>query len=183
MNHRTLTLFALPATLALGCAHNQAEQVRDARLTQTEQREEAALDSVDRREERQQDTIDRDHERTERELAASGMPDADQRESVADVERDRAQYLTEARAELDKLAIRIDSTQKKMAVLGARVPTRLQSELGAARTEHQTLQRNVSDLPSVTPEAWDGQKKVIEKRIDELDDRVDKLADAVDGAA
>jgi hypothetical protein len=183
MSHRTLVFLALPATLALGCAHNQGEQVRDARLTQTEQREEAALEAVDQREQHQENAIDRDHEHTERALSASGSPDAEQRESVADVERDRAQYLAEARAELDKLAIRIDTTQKKMAVLGGRVPTRLQTELGAARTEHQTLQRSVTELPSATPDGWDGQKKVIEKRLDELDDRVEKLADAIDGAA
>lgn len=183
MHTRTLLSLALPAALAAGCAHSQAEQVRDARLAQTEQREEAALDAVDKREEQEQDAIGHEHERTESQLAASGMPDADQREEVADVERDRAKYLAEARAELDKLAIRIDSTQKKMAVLGPRVPTRLQTELGAARTEHQTLKRNVEQLPAATPDTWDGQKKQIDQRIDELDQRVDKLADAVDGAA
>jgi hypothetical protein len=183
MRKQPLYFLAMPILITAGCAHNQAEQVRDARMAQLDSHEEHALDSVEAREDAEKDAIDRGHAQTEKQLAATDSPDADARESAADVERDRAQYCAEAKAELDKLAVRLDATQKKIAVLGSRAPTKLHGELSTARTEHQTLKQNVDTLPRVPATGWDDQRKLIDKRMDELDDRVDKLSSAVDGAA
>ncbi|MDB4977125.1 MAG: hypothetical protein JWN48_5466 [Myxococcaceae bacterium] len=102
-------------------------------------------------------------------------------EELVDIVKQRAKYQSDAQTRLDKLNIRLQAEQQKIQVLGGRAPSSLQEQWQTASTEYSSLQQDVGQLEQVSPDRWAGAKEQLESRISDLDERVKKLNDAIEG--
>ena len=166
--------------LAAACASSHAEQVRDARMERVEEQAEARNDQVEQREDARKKAIDQQYQAREDGVKAENAPGSDQSAKLLELSKERSEYQSEKRTQLDKLAVRIQAAQQKISVLGNRAPTKLQSQLQAAQTEHQNLQQELGKLGEVQSTAWEGQKSRLNDRVSNLEDRVSKLSDDID---
>lgn len=162
--------------LAAACAGSHAEQVRDARMERVEEQADARDKQVEQREDARNKALDQQYQAREDAVKAENVPGSDQSAKLLELSKERSEYQSEKRTQLDKLAVRIQTAQQKISVLGNRAPTKLHSELKATQTEHQTLQTELGKLGEVQSTAWEGQKARLNDRVDTLDDRVGKLS-------
>jgi chromosome segregation ATPase len=169
--------------LAAACAASHAEQVRDARMQRVEDQEAAANNKVEQREGARKDALDQQYQAREDAVKAENSPGADQSAKLLDLSKERSEYQSEKRTQLDKLSVRIQAAQQKISVLGTRAPTKLRTELQTTQTEHQSLQQELGALGQVQSSAWEGQKSRLNERLSGLDSRVDKLSSDIDDAA
>lgn len=175
-------LVSLPL-LAAACAESHAEQVRDARLERVDEQADAKKEQAEQRADARDKALDQQYQAREDSVEAKGGPGSDQSEELLKLSKERSDYQSQKREQLDKLAVRIQAAQKKISVLGDRAPTKLHSELQAAQTEHQNLQNELSQLSSVRSNGWETEKKRLDDRISGLDSRVGRLSSDIDDAA
>jgi hypothetical protein len=179
---KTRWLIASLPVLAAACAGSHAEQVRDARMERVEENAEARDEQVEQRTAAREKALDQQYQAREDGMKAENAPGADQSAKLLDLSKERSQYQSEKREELDKLAVRIQAAQQKISVLSDRAPTKLKGELQTAQTEHNTLQKELSGLGQVRSNNWEGEKKRMDQRVSELDSRVDTLSSHIDDA-
>ena len=169
--------------LAVACAGSHAEQVRDARMERVEANAEVRDDQVDQREAAREKALDQRYQAREAGVKAESAPGADQSAKLLELSKERSQYQSEKRAELDKLGLRIQTAGQKISVLSDRAPTKLKSELQTAQNQHNALRQELSGLGQVRSNNWESEKTRMDERVSELDSRVDSLSSAVDDAA
>jgi len=175
--------FAIPSLLGVGCAHSHAEQVRDARLSQVETETEEALDRVDQRADARDEAIDKTYEQREDAIANADVSDGDAQQELLEAEHDRMEYCASAKATLEKLGVRLDATEQKVSILGGRVPPAVMSELQTAQTEHASISSQLEKLSTTSDRNWEAKRNAIDKRLEDLDDRVDEISDELSDAA
>jgi hypothetical protein len=166
--------------LAIGCASSQGEQVRDARMEQTEAQAQANSDAIDKQSEARTDAIEEHGDAREDAVAQANKPGENATETLVGVEKDRAVYQSEAQAKLDKLAIRINAAQQKIAVLGGKAPVGLKDRLQTAAQEHNMLKRDITNLNQTPASDWESTTERIEQRMATLDDRVNQLSESIE---
>ena len=181
MNTRWL-IVSLPV-LAAACAGSHAEQVRDARMERVEEKAEARGDQAEQREVARDKALDQQYQARQDGVRAENAPGADQSAKLLDLSKERSEYQSQKRAELDKLAVRIQTAQQKISVLSDRAPTKLKGELQTAQTQHTALRQELAGLGQVRSNDWEAEKKRMDTRVSELDSRLDSLSSAVDDAA
>jgi hypothetical protein len=175
-------LQAMLPLLAIGCASSQGEQVRDARMEQTEEQAQANSDAIDRQSEARTDAIAQTGDAREEQVAQANQPGENATETLVGVSKDRAVYQSEAQGKLDKLAIRINAAQQKIAVLGGKAPVGLKDKLQTAAQEHNLLKRDVNGLSQTPASDWETATQRIEERMGILDDRINQLTDSIEDA-
>ena len=165
------------------CAESHAEQVRDARLSQADDNAKVREHTVEQQAKERNEVIGDRYDSLRQEAAKSDEPGADDTEDLLKLSQERAEYQSKAQEQLDKLAVRIDSAQQKINVLGGRAPLALTTDLKTARQEHQTLEQEFVALRSVRSPNWEGDKSRLEQRLSKLEDRVTRLSDDIENAA
>jgi len=166
--------------LAIGCASSQGEQVRDARMEQTEAQAQASSDAIDQQSDARTNAIEQHSDAREETVAQANKPGENATETLVGVEKDRAVYQSEAQAKLDKLAIRINAAQQKIAVLGGKAPVGLKDRLQTAAQEHNMLKRDITNLNQTPASDWESTTERIEQRMATLDDRVNQLSESIE---
>jgi chromosome segregation ATPase len=166
--------------LASACAGSQGEEVRDARMEQAEARADANETAVEEQATAREDVIEQRHEQHAANIENRNAPGEEASEDMADITQQRAEFRSEAKEELDKLAVRISAAEEKLLVLGGRAPTQLKGEFATTLQQYKTLERDVTDLEETPPVAWESTTEAIDKRMATLDDRVEELTDAID---
>lgn len=166
--------------LAIGCASSQGEQVRDARMEQTEAQAEATSDAIDTQSSARTDAIEQRSDAREASVEQANQPGENATQTLVGVDKDRAVYQSEAQAKLDKLAIRINAAQQKIAVLGGKAPVGLKDRLQTAAQEHNMLKRDITNLNQTPPSDWESATERIEQRMATLDERVSQLSESIE---
>lgn len=178
---RTHSLIGFVVVLAAGaCASSQGEQVRDARMEQAEAqadlREEAAENTAATRE----DSVAQQADNARANVEATGSPSEGADKELIDVSEKRAEYQTQAKARLQKIAIRIDEAQQKLSALGNRAPTALKGELTTTTQQYKSLERDVMGLDRTLPDNWESTTSSLDQRFSTLDERVSDLAENIE---
>ena len=174
-----LIICAALSLAGAACASSQGEQVRDARMAQTEERAEANESAVESQASAREDAIDKNYDQRAENAAESNRPGADAAEEMVGVSKERAEFQSEAKENLDKLAVRIDAAHEKIDVLGGKAPTALKGELATTMQQYKMLQQDVTNLDETGASTWESTTDDIDKRIAKLDDRVEDLTEAI----
>jgi len=168
---------------AAACAGSHAEQVRDARMERVEAQEDSQKELVEERGAQRKEALDQQYKAREEGVEAQDTPGTEQSAKLLELSKERSDYQSAKRTQLDKLAVRINAAQQKLSVLGERAPTKLRGELQSALTEHQTLQTEMGALSQVRSTNWEQETKRLNERLSGLESRVDTLDDNIEDAA
>jgi hypothetical protein len=175
-----LIICAALSLTGAACASSQDEQVRDARMAQAEERAEANESAVENQASARADAIDERYDQRAEHVAESGGPGADAAEEMVGVSKERAEFQSEAKEDLGKLAVRIDAAHDKIMVLGGKAPTALKGELATTMQQYKMLQQDITNLDETGASAWESTTEDIDQRMAKLDDRVEDLTEAID---
>jgi hypothetical protein len=173
---------ALWPLMALGCASSQADKVNDARMDAVSARADATEHGVDQQAAARKENIEQQADARDKNLSAANQPGEQADKKLVGVSEDRALYQSKVTARLDKLAVRINEAQQKIAVLGTRAPTSLKDQLKTSAEEHDLLKQQIMGLRDLPPTDWDRTTHAIDQQLSSLDERVTHLAKSIDDA-
>jgi chromosome segregation ATPase len=143
-------------------------------------RAEVKTENVEEQAENRNEAIDERYDAREDNVAAADRPGEDAKQDLLDIEQQRAEYRAQMQTRLDKLAVRLNTAQQKIKVLGPRGPTKLRTNLQTAAKQHELIKQDVEGLSDTPPAEWDETKEQIDDRTEVLDEQVSELSDSID---
>jgi len=179
MKTKTLSIAAALLTAACG-GSSQKQETQNARIEKTEAQATAQQKNVEHQAEEREEHAEKAYDKQNERISESDQPGAKSSEDLNDLAKDRTEYQINAEKRSAELGVQIQEAQQKIGILGGQAPTSLRTDLQTAKTEHDTLQRDLSDLRAATPDQWDSVKARVERDRTDLDMRVSKLQDKID---
>jgi hypothetical protein len=171
---------ALLIVAGSACAGSQAEQVRDARMEQADAREASDINAAEKTGEARDEAIEQRHEVVSDNMAATNPPGESAAQDMVKVSEERLKYQSDAKTKLDKVGAKLNAAREKITILGGRAPTALKGELATANQEYKTLSDDVQTLDKTPASSWEATTEQVEKRMANLEDRVDDLTDKIE---
>jgi len=174
-----LSVTSLLSLAAMSCAGSHQEEVRDAHFESIEARSQAQQHQAEQRADQRNDAIDSTYDAREEHIKAENRPDAKAKEELVDLSKDRAEFRSKIQTRMEKISVRVNAAQQKLQVLGPHAPTALHTDLDTVTTQYNLLKQDVLGLDSTPDASWQAKRDDIERRADQLDDRVSKLSDEI----
>ena len=176
-------MFAALPIFCAACAGSHAAQVQDTQMSRIEQRENHRIDNVEKKAAKRQDMVDKNFEAQKTAVSKSDAPSSERSEDMLDSAKDRSEYQVQARAQLDKLGVRIQAAEDKVKVLGAKVTIPVRQELQTVSTEQSSLQEQLAEMTEAAPANWDQNKSRMKDRINKLESRISDVTGDIDDSA
>jgi ABC-type phosphate transport system auxiliary subunit len=159
-----------------------AEQVRDGRVSQVDDASDVRERAIEAQAKLRSDGIKQHYAELKR-AADTSEPGAQESAKQLEKSQDYAQFQSDAKERLDKVAVRLDAAQQKITSLGGREPALVKDGLNAARRDHKALEQELAKLDSQRSSDWEAYQNRLDGRISGLTSRVETLHDQIKESA
>ena len=171
-------LFIAPLGLASlgGCAGDKNKQLDEAAAQQAEAARSQREAQIEQSKKQQMETIEA-NKRTVQNMPEGSQPLA---KAQSEMVEDRQKFQADAQARVQKVQARLDEARTKLQIARGRAPLATSNRLEETSRLAAMAARDVDHLSQVSNDAWESEKKRVDKELSDLENASDDVKSKAD---